>query len=82
MSRTVFWIAVAGFIVAAVPSTVQSAPLAPLPSGITAYFADDLMDVSWRRCWRDAGGACIVVVAGVAPGDAYAAGDFGSPIAL
>ena len=53
MSRTVFWIAVAGFIVAAVPSTVQSAPLAPLPSGIAAHFAEDLTDVSWRRCWRD-----------------------------
>jgi hypothetical protein len=53
MSRTVFAIAVVGLIVAATFGTAQSAPLTPLPPGITAHLTDDLMDVGWRRCWRD-----------------------------
>ena len=75
--RTVLAIVFAGLIVAAVPGTAQSAPLAPLPPGITAHLADPT-DVAWRRCWRDRWGACIAADAGVAAGAAYAAGDLRS----
>ena len=36
MFRTIFGIAVAGFIVAMVPGHAQAAPAAPLPAGIVA----------------------------------------------
>jgi|HubBroStandDraft_4_1064222.scaffolds.fasta_scaffold381707_2 hypothetical protein len=77
MLRTAFAGAVAGLIVMALSGTAQSAPLAPLPPGITAHLADPT-DVAWRRCWRDRWGACIAADAGVAAGAAYAAGDLRS----
>ena len=52
MLRTVFAIAVAGFIFAAVSGTAQAAPGAPLPAGVTTGLSN-LTDASWRRCWRD-----------------------------
>lgn len=52
MLRTVFAIAVAGLIFAAVFGTAQAAPVAPLPAGVTADLSY-LTDVQWRRCWRD-----------------------------
>lgn len=52
MRRTVFAIAVAGLIFAAVSGTAQAAPGTPLPSGVTAEL-NYLTDASWRRCWRD-----------------------------
>lgn len=52
MLRTVFAVAVAGLIFAAVSGTAQAAPIAPLPPGYTVDFGI-LSDVAWRRCWRD-----------------------------
>jgi hypothetical protein len=53
MLLTVFAVAVAGLILAAVSGTAQTAPLAPLPAGATAGL-DNLTDVQWgRHCWRD-----------------------------
>jgi hypothetical protein len=52
MLRTVFAIAVAGLIFAAVSGAAQAAPGAPLPAGATTGFSN-LTDASWRRCWRD-----------------------------
>jgi hypothetical protein len=52
MSRTVFAVAAAGLIVAAVSGTAQSAPLAPLAPGLAAHLTDDLTEVVWRHCWR------------------------------
>jgi hypothetical protein len=50
--RTVFAIAIATLIVAAIPGTAQSAPIPPLPAGIMVH-PTDLTEVAWRRCWRD-----------------------------
>ena len=75
MLRTVLAIAVAGLIFAAVSGTAQAAPGAPLPAGVTADL-NYLTDASWRRCWRDPGGACIAAAAGVTVGAASGAGDF------
>jgi hypothetical protein len=52
MLRTIFGIAVAGFIVAMVPGLAQAAPAAPLPAGIVADMSI-MSDVAWRRCWHD-----------------------------
>jgi len=55
MLRTVFAMAIAGLVLAAVPGTAQAAPIAPispLALGVTAEHGD-VMDVGWRRCWRD-----------------------------
>lgn len=52
MLRTVFAIAVAVFIFAAVSGTAQAVPGMPLPAGVTADL-NYLTDASWRRCWRD-----------------------------
>jgi hypothetical protein len=70
--RTVFAIAIATLIVAAIPGTAQSAPIPPLPAGIMVH-ATDLTEVAWRRCWRDRWGACIVVAVGATVGAACAA---------
>ena len=51
MLRTIFGIAVAGFIVA-MPGLAQAAPAAPLPAGIVAD-KSIMSDVAWRRCWHD-----------------------------
>jgi hypothetical protein len=53
MLRTVFAIAVAGLIFAAVSGTAQAAPAAPLSAGVTSDLSN-LTDVQWgRNCWRD-----------------------------
>ena len=74
MLRTVFAIAVAGLIFAAVSGPAQAAPIAPLPPGYTVDLGL-LSDVQWRRCWRDRWGACIAVAAGATVGAVSAAGD-------
>jgi hypothetical protein len=51
MLRTVFAMAVAGLVLAAVHRTAQAAPIAPLPPGVTADVSG-VTDVSRRRCWR------------------------------
>lgn len=54
MTRTIFAMAVAGLIFAAVPGTSQGAPLAPLPAGVTASHAG-ITHVQywhhWHRPW-------------------------------
>jgi len=52
MLRTVFAIAVAGLIFAAVSAPAQAAPGAPLPAGVKTDL-NYLTDASWRRCRRD-----------------------------
>jgi hypothetical protein len=52
MLRTVFAMAVAGLIFAAVSGPAQAAPIAPLPPGYTVDLGI-LSDVAWRNCWRD-----------------------------
>jgi hypothetical protein len=52
MLRTVFAMAVAGLVLAALPGTAQAAPIAPLAQTLTAELSD-VMQVSWNRCWRD-----------------------------
>jgi hypothetical protein len=49
MLRTVFAMAVAGLVFAAVSGTAQAAPIAPLAVGVTAELSD-VSQVSWRRC--------------------------------
>jgi hypothetical protein len=79
MLRTVFAIAVAGLIFAAVSGTAQAAPMAPLPAGITAGLTD-LTDVVGVAVGVTARAACIVVAAGATAGAMYAAGDFNSKV--
>lgn len=50
MMRTIFAIAFAGVIFAAVSGTAQAAPVAPLPAAVAADLSY-LTDVQWRRCW-------------------------------
>jgi hypothetical protein len=63
MTRTIFAMAVAGVIMAAVSGTSQAAPIAPLPAGV-ANDSSGLTQVYWRhgygygyrpywhrRCW-------------------------------
>ena len=60
MIRTIFAMAVAGLIFAAVPGTSQAMPIAPLPAGVTSE-TGGLTQVYWRHygyhyghrhCWR------------------------------
>jgi hypothetical protein len=55
MTRTIFAMAVAGLICAAVSGTSQAAPIAPLPAGVTSE-SSGLTQVYWHRwhrhCWR------------------------------
>ena len=53
MLRTMFALAVAGLIVAAVSGTSQAAPIAPLAAGVTAFHSGNLTKVYWhhRHCW-------------------------------
>jgi hypothetical protein len=48
MIRTIFAMAVAGVICAAVTGTSQAAPMAPLPAGV-ANDSSGLTQVYWRR---------------------------------
>jgi hypothetical protein len=56
MTRTIFAMAVAGVMFAAVSGTAQAAPMAPLPAGVTND-SSGLTQVYWRRgyvrphCW-------------------------------
>jgi hypothetical protein len=50
--RTLFAVAIAGLVFAAVSGTAHAAPIAPLPPSYTVDLGI-LSDVSWRRCWRD-----------------------------
>jgi hypothetical protein len=52
MWRTAFAIGIAGLIFSAAIEPTRAAPVAPIPTGVTAGF-DNLTDVQWRRCWRD-----------------------------
>ena len=58
MLRTMFAMAVAGLVLAAVSGTSQAAPIAPLPAGVAAHDAGNdsgnLTKVYWhhRHCWR------------------------------
>lgn len=52
MLRTLFAVAIAGLVFAAVSGTAHAAPIAPLPPGYRVDLGI-LSDVSWRRCWRD-----------------------------
>jgi hypothetical protein len=55
MTRTIFAMAVAGLIFAAVPGTSQAAPIAPI-AGVTATDTGHLTQVRWwgwrHHCWR------------------------------
>jgi len=53
MIRTVFAMAVAGLLFAAVSGTSQAAPIAPL-SGVTSPDNGQVTKVYWRHrhCWR------------------------------
>jgi hypothetical protein len=51
MTRTMFAMAVAGLIFAAVSGTSQAAPIAPLPAGVTNDNGG-LTQVYWRRPWH------------------------------
>jgi hypothetical protein len=53
MTRTIFAMAVAGLIFAAVSGTSQAAPIAPLPAGAAADHGG-VTQVYWhhRHCWR------------------------------
>jgi hypothetical protein len=51
MLRTVFAMAVAGLVLAAVSGTAQAAPTVPPAVGVTADLSD-VTQVSRRRCWR------------------------------
>jgi hypothetical protein len=52
MLRTMFAMAVAGLVLAAVSGTSQAAPIAPL-AGVTAPDSGNLTKVYWhhRHCW-------------------------------
>jgi len=52
MLRTIFAMTFAGLVIAAIPGTAQAAPIAPITTGIAAEVSD-VLDVAWRRCWRD-----------------------------
>lgn len=52
MLRSVFALAVAGLVFAAISGTAHATPIAPLSPGVTADL-NILTDVQWRRCWRD-----------------------------
>jgi hypothetical protein len=59
MIRTIFAMAVAGLIFAAVSGTSQAAPIAPLPAGVTSaqgnvtqvYWHHWHHHCHWHRCW-------------------------------
>jgi hypothetical protein len=51
MTRTIFAMAVAGVIFAAVSGTSQAAPIAPLPAGV-ANDSGAITQVYWRGGWR------------------------------
>ena len=51
MKRALFALAIAVVAYAAIPATAEALPLMPL-QGITLG-KDYVMDVGWRRCWRD-----------------------------
>jgi hypothetical protein len=53
MFQTIFALAVAGLILAAVPGTSQAAPVAPLTTEVTVQHHSNMTEVHWiRRCWR------------------------------
>ena len=53
MLRTLFALAVAGFILAVVPGASKAAPIAPLTAEATVQHHSSLTEVHWiRRCWR------------------------------
>lgn len=56
MLRTVFAMAVAALVVAAVSGTSQAAPIAPLPAGVAADSSHSGVTQVWwhrhRHCWR------------------------------
>jgi hypothetical protein len=54
MTRTIFAMAVAGLIFAAVSGTSQAAPMAPLPAGV-ATDHDAVTQVYWHGGWRRGG---------------------------
>jgi len=54
MTRTIFAMAVAGVIFAAVSGTSQAAPIAPLPAGV-ANDSSAITQVYWRGGWRGGG---------------------------
>jgi len=55
MIRTVFAMAVAALVLAAVSGTSQAAPIAPLPTGVAADSSHGNVTHVWyrhRHCWR------------------------------
>jgi hypothetical protein len=58
MTRTIFAMAVAGLMFAAVTGTSQAAPIAPLPAGVSTTDHGTVTQVRWgwhrwhRHCWR------------------------------
>jgi hypothetical protein len=54
MKRTLFALAIGVVAYAATPSTTEALPLMP-HQGITLS-KDYVVDVRWRRCWRDGRG--------------------------
>jgi len=54
MTRTIFAMAVAGMIFAAVSGTSQAAPIAPLPAGV-ANDSGAITQVYWRGGWHGGG---------------------------
>jgi hypothetical protein len=52
MIRTVFAMAAAVLVFAAVSGTSQAAPIAPLSSGVTSADNGQVTQVYWRGHWR------------------------------
>ena len=73
MLRTLFAIAVAGLIFAAMSGNTQAAPAAPLPA---VAMADVNILTLGVAVGATVGAACTAVAAGVTVGAAYVAGDF------
>jgi hypothetical protein len=54
MVKTALAIVVAGFVLAAAGSTGASAmQIVPLSKSVVSNLNGDMLDVGWRRCWRD-----------------------------
>jgi hypothetical protein len=54
MQKSAIAIVLAGFVLAAAGSTSASAmQVVPLSGSVLSHLSGDVIDVGWRRCWRD-----------------------------
>jgi hypothetical protein len=54
MQKSAIAIVLAGFVLAAAGSTSASAmQVVPLSGSVLNNLSGDVIDVGWRRCWRD-----------------------------